>query len=83
MTTYPLSEAATIYRLTNASSDTQEVVARGTLSECAELLEGWSTAERASSEIAVDQMNLRYGSEDVEELLEFLRREGIDQSGPA
>ena len=81
MTTYPLSEPATIYRAAGASVAERrpdDVVARGTLSECAEILEGWSADDRATVRIDVEQMDLAYGPDKIEELLEFLRHEGDD-----
>ena len=78
MTTYPLSEPATIYRI--AVSDAgrrqgRDIVARGSLSDCAETLENWSADDRRSVAIEIDDMSLDYGPEEIEELLEFLRQE--------
>jgi hypothetical protein len=81
MTTYPLSEPATIYRSTkfgSADNRTGEVVGRGTLSDCAEILEGWSPADRASVLVEMTDQDLRYNSEEIEELLKFLREEHAD-----
>ena len=79
MTTYPLSEPATAYRGEEqgaASNQNKDIVAQGTLSDCVEVLEGWSKEDRASVRIDIDGMNLRYGPDEVEELLEYLRQEG-------
>ncbi|MEN2786663.1 hypothetical protein ACFOKI_01815 [Sphingomonas qilianensis] len=73
MTTYPLSEPATIYRSDAHQSDA--VVSRGSLSDCADLLQDWSTEDRAAVRIEIDDMELRYGPEQIEELLKFLREE--------
>jgi hypothetical protein len=80
MTTYPLSEPATIRRTArdgNALSQTDEVVGHGSLARCADLLQKLSTEERSSLRIDVDDMKLRYGAEEIEELLIYLR----DESG--
>ena len=84
MTTYPLSEPATIYRKAGHDGpDTERaIVARGSLSDCAEILEDWSEADRAAVEIEIDDMSLRYGPQEIEELLAFLREEANPPSGP-
>lgn len=83
MTTYPLSEPATIYRTADQSEGAaRDVVARGSLSDCAEILENWSSNDRASVEIEIDDMSLRYGADEIEELLTFLREEDKDSPGP-
>jgi hypothetical protein len=81
MTTYPLSEPATIYRTAEPNqTDEQcgEVVAQGSLADCAEILEGWSPTDRATARVEVNDMDLRYGPGEIEELLTFLREEGHD-----
>lgn len=85
MTTYPLSEPATIYR--NAGQNetngaTREVVARGSLSDCAEILDDWPETDRGTIEIEIDDMSLRYGPEEIEELLTFLREEDDGSPDP-
>ncbi|WP_260598593.1 hypothetical protein [Sphingomonas endolithica] len=79
MTTYPLSEPATLSRTAKGGSET-EIVARGSLSDCADIVADWSTEERALVRIDVDDMALRYGPEEVEELLAFLREESAGLS---
>jgi hypothetical protein len=74
MTTYPLSEPATIYR----SAGSGEIVSQGSLSDCAETLQGWSADDRATVRVAMDDMDLNYGSAEIEELLAFLRAEDAD-----
>jgi hypothetical protein len=81
MTTYPLSEPATIYRTAEpnqADEQSGDVVAQGSLADCAEILEGWSPADRATARVEVNDMDLRYGPGEIEELLTFLREEGHD-----
>jgi hypothetical protein len=83
MTTYPLSEPSTIYRAARPGNDGDSaagIVARGSLADCAEILEGWSAAERAEVRVEVDEMNLTYGAPEIEELLDFLREEAA--AGP-
>jgi hypothetical protein len=83
MTTYPLSEPATIRRTGksgNAASQADEVVARGPLGECAEILDAWPTKERAAVQIDIDDMDLRYGPQEIQELLTFLREESAGLS---
>jgi hypothetical protein len=56
MTTYPLSEPATIYRTAEPNQ----------------------TDDRATARVEVNDMDLRYGPGEIEELLTFLREEGHD-----
>jgi hypothetical protein len=82
MTTYPLSEPATIYRESEGGeAGSNDKVARGSLSDCAEILEGWSTEDRARVRVEMDDMSLRYGTQEIEELLAFLREEDKDARG--
>jgi hypothetical protein len=83
MTTYPLSEPATIRRTTgggDGASRTDDVVARGSLADCADMLAAWPVEERSSIQVDVDDMDLRYGPEEIEELLGFLREESAGLS---
>ena len=75
MTTYPLSEPATIY-----AADTDDAVGQGTLAECAELIEGFPAQQRTSARIEMDDMELRFGPEEIAELLRFLREESAGLS---
>ena len=74
MTTYPLSEPATIYRA-DGSDDATDVVAQGTLSECADILKAWTDAERETVRVDMDDLSLCYGPQEMAELLKFLRAE--------
>ncbi len=81
MTTYALSEGATIRRTaTGSDAGTEEVVARGSLADCADILQDWSAEDRASVLIDIDDMDLRYGPAEIEELLVFLRGESAGLS---
>ena len=83
MTTYPLSEPATIYRKADETGDAaRAVVARGSLADCAEILQGWSQTDRAVTEIEIDDMALRYGPDEIEELLAFLREQEGGSTAP-
>ena len=83
MTTYPLSEPSTIYRAAGASAagpgyasaQADDVVARGSLADCAEILEGTPPADRTAMRVEVDDMSLSYGPDEINELLDFLREE--------
>jgi len=84
MTTYPLSEPATIYRKANQAEDAaRDIVARGSLSDCAEFLDSWSETDRVFIDIEIDDMALRYGPKEIEDLLAFLREEASDTSNPS
>lgn len=75
MTTYPLSEQATIY--TDASGN---AAARGTLAECADILEGSSAQERRSARIVMDNMELKFRADEIDDLLMYLREESAGLS---
>ncbi len=80
MTTYPLSEPATIYAPEEAGARRDGVVGQGTLAECADLVEGFSPQGRKSARIEMDALELRFGPQDIDELLRFLRDESAGLS---
>lgn len=72
MTTYPLSEAATVHV---AGDHDTRVAGRGTLEECVGLVENLSPEDRQWVRISMDDLPLEYGSRQVEELVDFLGSE--------
>jgi hypothetical protein len=74
MTTYPLSEPATIYADGNDAKDAR-VLGRGTLSECADLIAEFPEEKRTAVRIQMDAMDIQFDSTEVDELLQFLRDE--------
>ena len=72
MTTYPLSEPATIHASDNG---TEAVAGQGSLADCAEMIEQFSADKRAGARIEMDDMDLRFGPSEIDELLHFLREE--------
>ncbi len=72
MTTYPLSEPATIY----ASEGDADVLGQGTLAECSDIVQGLPDKDRSSATITMDDLDLSYGPAEVDELVQFLRSEG-------
>ena len=78
MTTYPLSEPATILRAAEGdktSKGADEVIGQGSLADCAEICENLSAAERSSLRIDMNDMDLSYGPEEIEQMLLYLRNE--------
>jgi hypothetical protein len=75
MTTYPLSEPATIH--TGGASD---VLGKGTLADCADQIESLSPEARKSARIVMDDIDLEFGPEEINALLKFLREEGAGLS---
>ena len=75
MTTYPLSEPATIYSLDPSGDATAKVLGRGTLEDCTDIVAGLSADEQKALSIRMDGMDLQFGPEDVGELLRFLHEE--------
>ena len=75
MTTYPLSEPATIH-LVDASGDmTADVIGQGTLEDCVELVAGLSADRRKAITVHMDDLDLQFGPKDVGDLLNFLHNE--------
>ncbi|UZK67819.1 hypothetical protein [Sphingomonas sp. M1-B02] len=75
MTTYPLSEPATI-RATGAP----DALGRGTLEECTEVVAGLSPEMQKSASIEMDGLDLKFGPREIGELLRFLREENAGLS---
>lgn len=75
MTTYPLSEAATIYATDDDNDAAPRRLSGGTLVGCAAFAEGLSGDDRSSALIKLDDLDLSYGPAEITELLEFLRSE--------
>lgn len=77
MTTYPLSEAATVHV---GGDDDARVAGRGTLEECVGLIERLSLEDRQQVRISMDDLTLEYGPREVGELADFLGSEGAGLS---
>jgi len=75
MTTYPLSEPATIYKVDTSDDAVAEVLERGTLEDCADIAAGLSSDEQTAITIKMDRLGLNFGPEEIIELLRFLREE--------
>ena len=80
MTTYPLSEPATVYADGDHDADGTDVLGRGTLAECADLIAGFPAETRNSVRIQMDDLDLQFDSDEVGELLRFLRDESTGLS---
>ncbi len=75
MTTYPLSEPATIYAVEVCDDATSDVVGRGTLEACMDIVAGLSSDRQRSICIRMDALDLQFGPQEIGELQEFLREE--------
>jgi len=75
MTTYPLSEPATVYAADDNGKATSAVLSKGTLSECAAFIEAMPHDERFSTAIKMDALDISFGPADVDDLLRYLRDE--------
>lgn len=75
MTTYPLSEAATIYAVKAPDDAAATVVGQGTLEECADIVSGLASDSQKAVSIEMDNLDLKFGSQEIAELLRFLREE--------
>lgn len=75
MTTYPLSEPATIYAVGGKGDASSDAVGQGTLEECAYIVADLAPDKKRAVSIKMDDLDLRFGPEQVSELLRFLREE--------
>lgn len=75
MTTYPLSELATIYTGKKLDDGAGEVVGRGTLEDCAVIVAGLSDDSQRSIFITMDDLAITFGPQEISDLLRFLREE--------
>lgn len=76
MTTYPLSEQATIYAGEAKDDATSTVIGRGTLADCADIVAGLDAPTQQSLSIRMDELDLKFGPQEIGNLLQFLREEG-------
>jgi len=75
MTTYPLSEPATIHDAAPSGDTTSAAVGRGTLEECVDIVANFPADRQRSILIQMDEIDLRFAPEEIRELLAFLRAE--------
>ncbi|PZO75944.1 MAG: hypothetical protein DI640_03985 [Sphingomonas taxi] len=75
MTTYPLSEPATIYAVEACGDATSDVVGRGTLEACMDIVASLPADRQSSVSIRMDALDLKFGPQEIGELQEFLREE--------
>lgn len=75
MTTYPLSEPATIYPAKTRGDATSAVIGQGTLEECAEIVAALPSDKQRSIVIQMDDLDLKFDAHDISELLRFLHEE--------
>ncbi|WP_423326564.1 hypothetical protein [Sphingomonas sp. 4RDLI-65] len=75
MTTYPLSEPATIYAAEPSDGATSEAVGQGTLEECVDIVAAFSADRQKSVFIQMDDIDLKFGPREISDLLRFLRAE--------
>ena len=75
MTTYPLSEPATIYSVDASGDVTSDALGQGTLEDCVEIIAGLSTDRQKAISIRMDGLALTFGPKEFGELLHFLHEE--------
>ncbi|UYY58623.1 hypothetical protein [Sphingomonas sp. S2-65] len=80
MTTYPLSEPATIYAAEGDGGSDPSVVGKGTLAECADTVAGLAPDKQKTISIQMDALDLRFDPQEVGELLRFLDEESAGLS---
>lgn len=80
MTTYPLSELATIYAAQGDEGSTPSTLGKGTLAECADIVAAMPSDKQKTVSIEMDDLDLRFEPKDVGELLRFLDGESAGLS---
>ncbi len=75
MTTYPLSEPATVYAVEAGDDGKLDVVGHGTLEECVDIFADLPTDRQKLLSIHMDTLDLKFGPREVSELQAFLREE--------
>ncbi|MBD8680067.1 hypothetical protein [Sphingomonas sp. CFBP 13720] len=75
MTTYPLSEPATIHAIDENGEVTGDVVGQGALEACADLVAGLPSGRQESVCIRMDAIDLAFGPTEIRDLIKFLREE--------
>ena len=75
MTTFPLSEPATIYA-GEASEGASDPLGKGTLAECAGIVADLPLDRQQAVTIQMDDLDLRFGPAEVSELCKILSEEG-------
>lgn len=75
MTTYPLSEAATVYGAKALNDAKSQVIGRGTLEECVDIAAGLSPDLQDTVFIEMDNLELKFGTQEIGELRHFLQEE--------
>jgi len=75
MTTYPLSEPATIFDAATSDSARTKPVGRGSLEECIDIIAALPTDRQDHVSIRMDELALDFGPKDIAELRRFLAAE--------
>ena len=80
MTTYPLSEPATIYSVDASGDATSKVLGQGKLEDCVDIIAGLPAGSQTAVCVQMDGLALHFGPKEVSELLRFLHEEGAGLS---
>ena len=75
MTTYPLSEPASIVAAAASNDADMADIGRGTLEECVAIVAAQSADRQRSISIQMDNLDLEFGPDEIGELLQYLGSE--------
>ncbi len=75
MTTYPLSEPASIVPVSASGDATPADTGRGTLEECVAIVAAQSAERQRTMSIRMDNLDLEFGPDEIGELLQYLGAE--------
>ncbi len=75
MTTYPLSEPASIVPVAASNDDGPTEFGRGTLEECVAIVAAQSADRQRAMSIRMDNLDLEFGPDEIGELLQYLGAE--------
>ena len=80
MTTYPLSEPATVFVVEDPDTVASKTVGHGTLEDCADIVAGLPTEQQRTAVIKMDDLDLGFQPDEIAELLQFLKEESAGLS---
>ncbi len=75
MTTYPLSEPASIVAVATSDNADPADIGRGTLEECVAIVAAQSADRQRAMSIRMDNLDLEFGPDEIGELLQYLGAE--------
>ena len=80
MTTYPLSEPATVFVVEDPDTVPSKTAGQGTLEDCVDIVADLPAEQRRTAVIKMDDLDLGFQPDEIAELLQFLKEESAGLS---